>query len=119
LSISHFSGSSGLNTRRAVSFTKRVIENRSFHISTRWLATIEATGFEPGGTLPGVSNSSVQKVVLRSFCVRRSDDTDAQGDRSTLRSIRPTRATTSLSASVDPTDARKNMADDPVINRRG
>jgi hypothetical protein len=31
----------------------------------------------------------------------------------------PKRATTSLAASVDPTETRKSMADDPVINRRG
>jgi hypothetical protein len=36
-----------------------------------------------------------------------------------LRSIRPKRARRLADASVDPTEARNSMADDPVINRRG
>ena len=47
------------------------------------------------------------KILPR--CVGRSDRS-AQGDRSILRSIRPKRATTSLAASVDPTDARSARA---------
>ena len=58
--------------------------------------------------------------VLRR-CFGRSDRR-AQADRPTLRSIRPTRATTSLAASVDHTEARSVAGfgpDDRAVRRGG
>src|SRR6516165_2762303 len=40
------------------------------------------------------------------------------GDKRSLRSIRPTRATTSLAASVDPTDALYMPIDDSAVAHR-
>jgi hypothetical protein len=55
---------------------------------------------------------SVDPTEVRKPTVRRFGRSDrrAQGGRPTLRSITPTRATSSLAASVDPTDARKDSA---------
>jgi hypothetical protein len=74
--------------------------------------TVETTGFEPswrtssGTTVPGPVTSKWESLRASVRLNLGRSDRSAQGDRSTLRSIRPTRATTSLAASVDHTEAR-------------
>jgi len=54
--------------------------------------------------MTGADSRSARRAMLRS--IRRRSDRRAQGDRPTLRSITPKRASRSFDASVDHSDAR-------------
>jgi len=76
------------------------------------LESRRAAGFFPGGRQSVRRlGAFVRRLALRAS-VRRHRR--AQEGSPMLRSIRPTRATTSLAASVDPTDARNGQ-----LNLRG